>query len=202
MDAPLERRLDDRPRLCRLDATVVDAVGEHDEVAGEAVAADVRHLPDPFVLDLLAHRVVERTAELGATAVVLAVRADEEQRVLDRISGARELDAEKLVVPLEFEAPHGAARLRDENREAVGTPPVRAPDEEDAGVREAATLGDEVRLELRAQRRAVDGVVRPETAVLDQDPGVDAACRRVQRLAVVARRLRTERSTRLRLLSR
>ena len=90
MDAAVERGLEHRPRLRRLDAPVVDALGEDDEVAREAVAADVRRLPGPAVLDLLAHRVVERAAVLGAAAVVLAVRADEEERVIDGRAGSVE----------------------------------------------------------------------------------------------------------------
>src|SRR5215207_11622067 len=79
VDATVERGLEHRPRLRRLDPPVVDALREDDEIAGKAVTADVRRLPGPAVLHLLAHRVVERPAVLGAAAVVLPVRADEER---------------------------------------------------------------------------------------------------------------------------
>ena len=185
--ATLERGLDDGPGLRGLDAAVVDAVGEHNEVAGEAVAADVRRLPGPAVLHLLADGVVERPAELGAAAVVLAVRADEEERMVDRAAGRREVKPDQVVVTLELDAAELAlARRRpgEEGKEPVAAAPLGATDEEDAGVRQTDALGDEMGLQGAAERRAVDGVVRPEAAVLDQDPGVDPARGRAERLLV------------------
>ena len=108
VDLTLERALQQRPGLRGLDAAVVDAVGKHDEVAGEPVTADVGRLPDPLLVDLLAHGVVERPAELRATAIVLAVGADEEERVLDLIAGARKIELEQVVVALELDAAHSA----------------------------------------------------------------------------------------------
>ena len=56
-----------------------------------------------LVLHLLAHRVVERPAVFGATTIVLAVRADEEERVIDGRARSVELEADQVVVPLELE---------------------------------------------------------------------------------------------------
>ena len=57
---------------------VKESVREAEEVAGEAVAADVRALPDE-VARRGAQRVVERHAELRAALVARAVRTDEEE---------------------------------------------------------------------------------------------------------------------------
>jgi len=100
VDLPLQSALEHWPRLRGADAAVVDAVGKRDEIASEPIAADVGRLPHPLLVDLLAHRVVERPAVLRAAAVVLAVRADEEKRMVDRIAGAREVDLEQVVVAL------------------------------------------------------------------------------------------------------
>jgi hypothetical protein len=100
---PIERGLDHRQRLARIHAAVVDAVRQGDEVAREPVAADVGRLPHPLVLDELTHRVVERTAVDGTAAVVLAVRADQEERMLDRRSGARHVELEQVVVAFELD---------------------------------------------------------------------------------------------------
>ena len=120
---PLERRLDDGPGLRRLDAPVVDAVGEHDDVAGEAVAADVRRLPDPAVLDLLAR---PRRRAAGRTCA--------QQRsclpcVQTRKSGCStgspavsEVEPDQVVVALELEAAElalGSGRAGDVGEEAV-----------------------------------------------------------------------------------
>jgi hypothetical protein len=193
--APLERRLHHRPRLRRLDPAVVDAVRKRDDVTGEAVAADVRRLPDPALFDLLPKRLVERAAPARAAAVVLPVRADEEERVVDRVAGGGEVEPDELVVPLELEpaelAPL-ARRRAGEDGDSLASAPLRAADEQDARVRQPAPLGREVRLDLVRERRAVDGVVRPEPPVLDQDPRVDAARRCVERLVVEAGGVRAE----------
>ena len=152
MDAALERGLDHGPGVRRLDAPVVDAVVEDDDVAGETVAADVRRLPHPAVLDLLAHRVVERPAELGAAAVVLAVRADEEERMVDRAAGRREVEPDQIVVTLELDAAELALarrRASEVGEEPVAAAPLGATDEEDAGVRQTHALGDEMGLQAR-----------------------------------------------------
>ena len=68
-----------------------------DEVAGEAIAADVRGLPDPVGLELVGERVVERAAVARAAGVVLAVRADQQERVLDGLAcPAGEVELEQV----------------------------------------------------------------------------------------------------------
>jgi hypothetical protein len=199
VDLARERRLEHAPGAGRLDASVVDAVRESDEIPGEAVAADVSRLPDPAVLDLLADGVVERSPVLRAAAVVLAVRADEQEGMGDGLAGRRKVDREQVVVPLELEpteAPLGLGRACDEREQPVAAPPLGPADEEDPAVRRPRPLGREVALQLRGERRAVDRVVPPEAAVLDQDPGVDPARGRGERLLVRPRGLGAEWSSR------
>jgi hypothetical protein len=118
---------------------------------------------------------------------VLAVRADEEERVIDRRARSVELEADQIVVPFELEPPESALAPRaagDEDNEPVPAASLGSTDEEDPRVRQPRALRAQVRLQLLAQRRRVDGVVCPEPAVLDQDPGVDAAGGRAERLRV------------------
>ena len=98
-----------------------------------------------------------------------------------------EVEADQVVVPVQLEAAQlavSARGAREEGEQPVAAPPLAAADEEDPGMREPAPLGDQERLQLLAQRRAVDGVVRPEPAVLDQDPCVDTARGRAERLGM------------------
>jgi hypothetical protein len=194
VDPAGEGGLEHGQRVGRGDAAVVDAVRERDEVAREAVAADVRRLPGPLRLDELADGVVERPPAPRAAAVVLAVRADEEERVAGRLARRGEVEVEQVVVPVEPERAQRrlGAGAADERGQPVLPAPLGAPDEEDPRVREPPPLGGEVRLDLRRERRAVDGVVRPEAPVLEQDPGVDPARGRVQRLGVRVGRVRAE----------
>ena len=93
----------------------------------------------------------------------------------------------QVVVPLELEPADGARALRgagDEREQPVPAAPLGSTDEENPSVRQPLALGSQMRFQLLAQRRPVDGVVCPEPAVLDQDPGVDAARRRRERLGV------------------
>ena len=83
-DPPCEVLVEHRPGRLAVDASVVEALRQADEVAGEAVAADVRALPDPVGLDLVAQRLVERPPVPRAARVVLAVGADEEERMARR----------------------------------------------------------------------------------------------------------------------
>ena len=195
VDLAAERALEQRPRLRRPDAAVEDTVGQGDEVAGEPVATDVRRLPHPLLVDLLAHGGIERPAELRAATVVLPMRADEEEGVVDGVAGACELDSEQIVVVLELEPSQLALRLgrpRYEGREPVPATTLGAPDEEDTALREQAPLLGEVGLQRVGEDRADDRVVGPETAVLDQDPRIDAARRGCERLGVGERDLGTE----------
>ena len=116
--------------------------------------------------------------------------------MLDLIAGAREVELEQVVVALELEPaqrPLRLGRARHEGNEPVPAAALVAADEEDPALRQGGPLPAEVRLQLGRERRAVHGVVRPEPAVLDQDPRVDPTCRRAERLGVRERDLGAER---------
>jgi len=107
-----------------------------------------------------------------------------------------EVEPDQVVVPVELEPAElslGSSSARDEGEQPVLAAPLAAANEEDPRMREPAALGAEERLQLLAQRRAVDRIVRPQPAVLEQDPCVDTARRRADRLRVRKRRLGTER---------
>ena len=80
---------------------------ERDDVAGEAVAADMGRLPHLPARSSCAKRVVERTSIPGAAAVSLAVGADDDDRmrhgVEPRVAAgerAGQVDVAKLVLVL------------------------------------------------------------------------------------------------------
>src|SRR5919106_1648485 len=133
VDAAVGVRSQESGHVAVADAAVVEALGKHDDVAGEAVAAHVRGLPHVARLRLAAQRLVERLPELRAATVALAVRADDEERMVDgdaRRPAARERGHEVeaaqilLVVDLELEE----ALLARPRRAEVELPPaVRAP---------------------------------------------------------------------------
>src|SRR5262249_51245534 len=127
------------PRVSGTDAPEVEPLRQAHEVAGEAITPDVAALPHPIVLDLLAEGVVEHAPEPGAATVVLAVRADEQERMFERLARAREgelehvlglleLGAEELAVPLGRAAPEDpqsgrGATLATPNEEQLREPP-------------------------------------------------------------------------------
>ena len=109
---------DDAPRCVRgeqlvdvpgSDAAVVEPMRKHDDVAREPVAADVARLPDAVEPGALAEGVVERASVSRAAAVALPVRADEEERPLDRRAGragcecGREVEATQILLMLDLE---------------------------------------------------------------------------------------------------
>ncbi len=98
LDRVLEVRVEHAARVRALDASVVHAARETEKVAGEAIAADVGRLPNGLLLDLLGERLEERTAVARAARVVLAVRADEKERALERLAGTREVERAQLLV--------------------------------------------------------------------------------------------------------
>jgi hypothetical protein len=91
------------------DASVVDALGQADEVAREAVAAHVSRLPDPARVRRLAQTLVERPAVPSAARIALPVRAHDEQRVVERLAGGGalerglEVELEQVLVGVELE---------------------------------------------------------------------------------------------------
>ena len=60
-------------------------------------------------LELVAQRLVERAAVARAARIVLAVRADEEERVVDLGAGSQ-VDAAQVLVGLELGSGHLASR--------------------------------------------------------------------------------------------
>ena len=149
------------PGLAGPDAAEVEALRQEDDVAGEAVAADVGGLPDPVLVGLLGERLVERAAVARAAAVVLAVRADEQQRVAERLAGRGQVEPEQVLVAVELGAEERAAalgRAAPEDGETRPAAALRAPDEE----------------ELRARARGAARAGAPS-------PGRRARCRRARR---------------------
>ena len=123
-----------------------------------------------------------------AAWIVLAVRADEEDRVSGGTAG-QQIEATEILVVLELET---RQRLRTgpgrggEGDELRPAPAVRAADEEKASVRHRGNLGAEVLLDLVGEPASGQRVSRPEPSVLDQEPVVDPARGRGQRLVVLA----------------
>src|SRR5262249_53575563 len=113
VDAAREVLVQHLPRLCRRDPAEVQAFRQEDDVAGEAVAADVGRLPYPALFGLGLERLVERPAATGTAAVVLAVRADEQDGVTDYLAarGGR-VEAEQVVVAVELGVEELPASLR------------------------------------------------------------------------------------------
>ena len=76
---------------------------------------------------------------------MFAVRADEEERMLDARSAVlvQEVDLPQALVALEIEAPESlvpCTRVRGEGDERLGSPAVGATDEEQAPIRNCADL--------------------------------------------------------------
>ena len=125
LDRVLEVRVEHAARVLPFDAPVVHAARETEEVAGEAVTADVGRLPDGLLLDLLGERLEERPAEAGAARVVLAVRADEKERVLEGLAGTREVERAQLLVRRERRAAQALLSLPRALPRRRGAPPAR-----------------------------------------------------------------------------
>ena len=171
-----------------VDAPVVEALRQTDEVSREAIAADVRHLPGPLGVELVPQSLVQRPSVAGAARIVLAVRADEEERVPGR-AARPQVDAAEILVGLELEARQallalpGRGGIRDELRPA---PAIGSTDEEEPAVRNRGDLVAEVLLDLVREPASRQRVARPEPSVLDQEPVIDPAGGRSQRLVVLA----------------
>jgi hypothetical protein len=70
--------------------------------------------------------------------------------------------------------------------------PFRPLDEEEAGVPELPQLVAQVLLERLGEKAPAEHVAIPETAVFDEHPAVDAACRRGEVLVCRARHVCAE----------
>jgi hypothetical protein len=99
--------VEDGDRVATVGAAVVKAVGQADEVAGEAIAADVCGLPDPPRVELVAQHLVQRSSVAGAARVVLTVRADKEEGMVERDAGAlvEKVELAQVLVTRQLEAP-------------------------------------------------------------------------------------------------
>ena len=140
-----------------------------------------------------------------AAPVPLAVRADDEERPLDRgrrsaaarVERGGEVESEQvvLVLDLQLEEPLLPGLRRAEEHAPPG---LRAAlgllDEQEARALERGELSAQVRLQLRREQAVAEDVSRPGPAVLDQEPVVDAAGRRRERLLARARDGRAERA--------
>jgi hypothetical protein len=193
-DLPAEVLVEDRARCFAVDPAVVEALRQADEVPCETVAADVRRLPGPLRLQLVTQRLVEGAAIPCAAGIVLAVRADEEERMVDFGAGSQ-VDAAEVFVALELGAGDldlAGSRGGGEGEEPRSASPVRPPDEEQAAVRHGRDLLAQVLLDLVGEPAAGERVARPQAAVLDEKPVVDPAGGRGERLGVLAREVRAE----------
>ena len=115
VDPALEVAAEDARRVVTPDAPEEQALGEDDEVAGEAVAADVARLPHPSVGCEPAEIAAELLAVLRAAAVADAVSADEQERMPDRVARAlaaaehrNEVQLAEPAVRVELEAAEAA----------------------------------------------------------------------------------------------
>ena len=121
--------------------------------------------------------------------------ADDEHRVVDvperrRFAGERirEIGAVKVVLVLELESEEPLVtgpRRREKHAPAALRAPLRLFHEEQARGTEHLELLPQVRLQPRREEAPAEDVAAPGTAVLDQNPGVDPARRRAERLAVL-----------------
>jgi hypothetical protein len=178
------------------DASEVETFGQADQIAGEAVAAEVARLPDPPLVQLVAQRLVERPAVARAAGVVLAVGAHDQERMVEHRRLAQEIEPAEIVVPLQLDpdqpllALAGAGRERGEARAPTA---IRAADEEEPAVRDRRELAPQRVLDLVGETAAGECIAAPDAAVLDQEPVIDPAGGGVERLRVVAGNVGAER---------
>jgi hypothetical protein len=181
-----------RAHVLVFDSSVVEPLGQADHVARKAVAADVRRLPDPSRVRLPAEAIVERSAELRAAAIALTVRADDVERMFDRYprrvaapEGPDEVEGGQVVVPLELEleeALFARPRATEVDEAPTLTAKLRLLHEQETRVRQLAELVPEMSLEALGKEAAAEDVPVPEPAVFDEDPVIDAARGRSERL--------------------
>ena len=126
-------------------------MGEHDEVPGEPVAADMGALPRGGLVQLLADSLPQRAPVPRAAAVVLPVRADEKERLVERPGRFERVDPAQLLVFLELEAGEPfvpGSRVGHVGRDAFVMAPVRTADEQESRARTGCDEFAKPRLDL------------------------------------------------------
>ena len=119
-----------------VDTAVVEPLREADEIPGEAVAPHMRYLPHPLGIELVPQPLVERAAVPRAAGVVLAVCANEEERVAGRLTFP-ELDAAQLLVVADLDPRQlllARNRRRCEHDQLGPLAAIRPADEEQPSV--------------------------------------------------------------------
>ena len=208
VDHPRGERREQQVDVLGPDAPEVEAVRQRDDVAGEAVAADVGGLPDLGAGRRAAEGVVERPALRGAAPVALAVRADDEERLLERDAGTAvtfergdQVDLAEVVVVLDVQSEEpfvAGKRAADHDATEALRAPFGLPHEQQAGMRQRGELLPEMRLQGRGEQASTQNVAAPRPSVLDEQPVVDPARARRERLAAGARHHSAEGPTRRR----
>jgi hypothetical protein len=122
------------------------------------------------------------------------VRAHDQQRAADgspdggtALRRACEVDAVEVVLVLDLERQKAlctGSRRRDEHVPAALRPAVGTPYEEESRGAEHVKLLAQVLLQPRREQAVAERVAPPRAAVLDQEPVVDAARGRRERLSV------------------
>jgi hypothetical protein len=194
-DAAGEVAVEDVDRVLALDPAVVDPVREADEIARKAIAADVRALPDGLLLELLRERFEQRAAVARAARVVLAVGADEKERLLQPRSRGRQVEPAQVVVGLEGRAAQlllALARGRGVRPQLAAAAPIGSADEDETRVLARMQLPAQRVLGLVGEPARTKRVRAPQAAVLDEEPVVDPARGRSERLVVLPRDVGTE----------
>src|SRR4051812_2325557 len=115
---------------------------------------------------------------------------------MPRRRSCEQIELSEIVVRLELGAGDlrvAGLRGRGERDEVGTTPAIRAPDEKEPSMVRCRDLVSEVSLDLVGEAAPGNGVSRPQAPVLDQEPVVDSAGGRAERLIVLAREVRAER---------
>jgi hypothetical protein len=187
--------VDEEGNVVAVNPSVVDAVGQADGVGGEAVAADVSALPGRLRAELLAETLEERTAVARAARIVLPVRAGEEEWLVDLGGCSPGVEPAELLVMCDVEPAETLLTLAgvgDVDGQCRVMPAVGPPDQQEARARMDRPKLPQARFDLIREAAPDERVGAPEPAVLDEQPAVDPACRRTERLVVLARDVGTE----------
>jgi hypothetical protein len=171
----------------------VEALRQADDVAGEAVAADVARLPHPLRVGIPVQLRAQLAPEAGAARVALAVGADEHERVRERLPGrgrvaperGRHVEGEQVAVRVEHERvePRTPLPRRAVDEAHAALPPERGgADEHEPRVAQRRELRAEMLADAADEDGGVERVVRPVPRVLDEQPVLDPARSGRQRL--------------------